>query len=144
MDFKVIEDIEKRFKDTNFIFVAKTEWMDLSEIIAKLMTSNNELVRSIFDVLSYRLGVEFDEFLLNRISHSILDKNGNKKEVIPLVLTLKHKGKSVLIMDGGFTGNTLYDLSLLYDKLVNMNILAGATYTPVEFSVVSPMDTKIC
>jgi hypothetical protein len=135
MSFKILEDIEKRFKGKKTVQITDKEFAALNMLFLKFMSSNNEIIRSTIDVLVYRLGIDFDKFFLKHIPYRTLTKDGSIEDLKLLMLTLEFKGKKVFAIEGGATGNMLNDLTLLFDRLVNCNLIVGNSHVEIDFSL---------
>ena len=135
LDLNILSGIGVRFNGNSVTFITIDEYTKLNILQKELLTSNNELIRSMIDVLCYRLRLSFDRFLLNRVQYQIMNEKCEVETVEPMVLTLLLEEKVILIMEGGMSGNSLHDLILLYDKLLTMNIIEKGGKEPVDMTV---------
>jgi hypothetical protein len=123
-----------KMNDTAFLM--KEEFLTLLNNHKKSIDAHNELIKFVIETLTYKLGIEFDKLKLEREPYPYLNKETNKRELIyPLVLTLFNHGEKVLIMDGGETGVITHDLTLLFDKLLTMNMMQASGRPIIDFSL---------
>lgn len=125
----IFESLTQRFVRNNETpntasFITREEFICLLGSYKNSKDAHNELIKFVIETLTYKLNIEFDRLRLEREGYPYLNPETNERELIyPLVLTLFNDGQKVLIMDGGETGVVAQDLTLLFDKLLTMNIM---------------------
>ena len=123
-----------QMNDTSFL--TKEEFLTLLGNHKKSIGAHSELIKFVIETLTYKLNIEFDSLKLEREGYPYLNKETNKRELTyPLILTLFNNSQKVLIMDGGETGVVAHDLTLLFDKLLTMNIMQFTGRPIIDFSL---------
>lgn len=135
-------DNEKDFIQST-IFLSKHDFIQILNLFKGTTKAHNELIKLVIETLTYKLGIEFDNMKLERQEYPYLNKETNMRELlIPLVLTLTKNEKPVLIIDGGTTGTVIYDLALLFDKLLMMNNIQFSGRPIIDFSLLVNVGIK--
>jgi hypothetical protein len=125
INLKLIEDIEKRFKDCDVTFLSKAEFLDLAQIIVRCLESNKGLLNAVLAPLIAKLGIEYETLSVMRKKIPSFNKEGEVITANVLVLTVFYKKKVTFTIEGGATGDTALDLQLIVQRLSDISAKTG-------------------